>query len=212
MSSAFWLCSLIAHGGSVRAAMAADYRRSAPPGQHARPTHMGTIARPQNVGENVLHVLRYRAQLRRLVRQIDFDPVDVAPAPTFRRVVAFDDRVMRRLEVCARVPVRRIIAAADMTAPAAEAQMHPLAADLEALFAALGARRDHLDGRQCACSRSCVLPVRQISPQANAGAQARWRPADTHISERTGGHGRTKPILLKSMNFSPRFDRMPGPR
>ena len=70
------------------------------------------------------------------VAEIEHDLVDVAPAPAFRWVVAFDDRMVRRVEMTRGVPVRRSVAASDMTARSAEAQMHPRRADLQTLLAA----------------------------------------------------------------------------
>jgi hypothetical protein len=52
--------------------------------------------------------------------------VDVTIPPTLRRIVPFDYRVMSCMEVLSGMSIRRIVAAADMAAGAAEAQMHPL--------------------------------------------------------------------------------------
>src|SRR5690606_2943426 len=69
-----------------------------------------------------LDVTRNRPELRRLVWQRDFHFIDIAPAPAFRRVIAFDDRVRSGVEMRGGVPVRRIVAAADVAATAAQAQ------------------------------------------------------------------------------------------
>jgi hypothetical protein len=50
--------------------------------------------------------------------------------------------MLRRLEVLAGVSMRRVVAAADVAAGAAQAQVHPFAADFQALLAADGARDD----------------------------------------------------------------------
>src|SRR5215813_7169054 len=50
--------------------------------------------------------------------------------------------MLRLMEVLRRVPVLRIVAAADVAALHAEPQMHPVVAHREALLAALGARLD----------------------------------------------------------------------
>jgi len=64
-----------------------------------------------------LNVPRDRSDLRsRVLTEIDHLVIDVAVAPPFRRVVAFDDRVLRSVEVLACVAIRRIVAAPDMTA------------------------------------------------------------------------------------------------
>jgi len=51
--------------------------------------------------------------------------VDVAPAPVFARLERADDRMLRGLCVRSRVAVRRVIAAADVTASRTDAQMQP---------------------------------------------------------------------------------------
>jgi hypothetical protein len=53
---------------------------------------------------------------RRAVRKIEHDFIDETPAPPFRRIIGFDDRVLRRMEMfwsfCS-VSIWRLIAAAD---------------------------------------------------------------------------------------------------
>src|SRR5229473_4577917 len=84
--------------------------------------------------------------MRRLsVRKIEQDFIDIAPAPAFRRIVALDDRMLGGVEVLGRVLVGGIVAAADMTAAAADPQMQPHAAALEAFLATKRARRDIAD-------------------------------------------------------------------
>src|SRR5712675_2581110 len=84
--------------------------------------------------------------MRRLpVRQIEQDFIDIAPAPTFRRIVALDDGMLGGVEVLGRVLVGGIVATADVTATAADPQMQPLAAALEAFLATKRARRDIAD-------------------------------------------------------------------
>ena len=82
---------------------------------------------------------------RRAIAEIEDDLVDVAPAPAFRRIVALDDRMAGRVEVLGGVTVRRAVAAADVAAGPAEAQMHPRRTDLQALLAAERARRHVAD-------------------------------------------------------------------
>src|ERR1700676_773288 len=60
---------------------------------------------------------------RRAGRSIEHDLVEVAPAPAFRRIIGCDDRVLRHAEMFCRVPIWRLVAAPDMTAGAADAQM-----------------------------------------------------------------------------------------
>jgi hypothetical protein len=87
-----------------------------------------------------------RPQLRRLIWQIDFLLVDVTPTPTFRRVVPFNDRMARCIEVRSRVVMWRIVATADMAARAADTQVYPSASDLEAFLAPACTGVDLLDG------------------------------------------------------------------
>ena len=103
-------------------------------------------------------VARDRTVVRRLaVRQIEHHLVDVAPAPAFRRIVALDDRMAGGVEMLGRVLVRRIVAAADMAAGAAEPQMHPCAA-LQAFLAAERARR-HVANAGEMRAALCVIEV-----------------------------------------------------
>src|ERR1700733_7401128 len=84
--------------------------------------------------------------MRRLpVRQIEQNFIHVTPAPAFGRIVAFDDRMSGGVEMLGGMLVGRIVAAADMTATAADAQMQPYAAALQAFLAAERARRDVAD-------------------------------------------------------------------
>ena len=90
------------------------------------------------------------------VRQIEQHFVDIAPAPAFRRIVALDDRMAGGVEMLGGVRVGRIVAAADVAAGAADPQMQPRAADLQAFLAAERARRDVADAGDDACS--CFVP------------------------------------------------------
>src|SRR5258708_26289441 len=82
---------------------------------------------------------------RHPVGQIEQDLVDKTPAPALRRVVAFDDRMPGGMKMPGGVLVGRIVAAADVTAAAADPQMQPSAAALQAFLAAEGARRHAAD-------------------------------------------------------------------
>jgi hypothetical protein len=84
----------------------------------------------------ISEVPQNRARPGCLVRQIDFNFVDIAPASTFWRIISLDDRMPHCFEVRLRMPVRRLSATADMVAAPPESQMHPRASDLQALFAA----------------------------------------------------------------------------
>ena len=83
--------------------------------------------------------------MRRLARKIDFDVIDITPAPALRRVVAFDDGMTAGFKVSTGVTMGRLIAATDMAALAAKSQMHPSRSDPQAFLATQCARGDGLD-------------------------------------------------------------------
>src|SRR5712672_4709697 len=97
------------------------------------------------------------------VRQIEQDFIDVAPAPSLRRIVALDDRMLRGVKMPGRVLVRRVVTAADVTAGAADPQMQPLAADLQAFLAAERARRDAADAGDVGAA-FCHFPFLILEP------------------------------------------------
>lgn len=65
------------------------------------------------------------------------DFVDVAPLPTFARLDGLHDGMFRVVEVLRRMFINGRIAASDMAANEAHAQMNPGIAGFEAFFAAL---------------------------------------------------------------------------
>src|ERR1700733_15192394 len=78
---------------------------------------------------------RNRTVMRRLpVRQIEQDFIHIAPAPSFRRIVAFDDGMSGGVEMFGGMFIGRIVAAADMAAAAEDPQMKPLTADVQAFI------------------------------------------------------------------------------
>src|SRR6187402_1692234 len=86
-------------------------------------------------------IARDGAVLRRgAVAEIERHLVQVAPAPAFRRVVAFDDRVAGGVEMLGGMLVRGTVAAADMAAGPAEPQMYPARAGFQAFLASERAR------------------------------------------------------------------------
>src|SRR5215218_6148351 len=98
-------------------------------------------------------VARYRSVVWSFsVRQVEQHFVDIAPAPTFRRIVPFDHGMAGGVEVRGGVLVRRIVAAADMAAAAADPQMQPLASAFQALLATERARRDGLNAGDVAAA------------------------------------------------------------
>lgn len=77
--------------------------------------------------------------------------VDVAEAPGLARLGGNHDGMLGVLEVPGRMLVRGGVAAAAMAAGQAGAEVDPVAADLEALFAAVGVGRDEMAvGEVCA--------------------------------------------------------------
>src|SRR5436305_899916 len=83
-----------------------------------RPSRSGAV--PAAWGRGVVmeapgesDVARNGPQLGCPVRQFNHGLVDIAPAPAFRRVIAFDDRVASRVEMGGGVAVRALVAAAD---------------------------------------------------------------------------------------------------
>src|SRR5271170_4095448 len=69
------------------------------------------------------------------------DLVDVAPDPVLAGLERLHQRVARRVEVLRGVLVGRGVAAVDLPAGQAQAQVHPGAADLHALAAPRGCLR-----------------------------------------------------------------------
>src|SRR6266571_1969528 len=67
---------------------------------------------------------------------LDVDLIDVAPAPALPGLGRLHDRVAGRLEMLGRVPALRGIAAADVPAGEAHAQLYPGIARLDAALAA----------------------------------------------------------------------------
>src|SRR2546423_2956376 len=68
--------------------------------------------------------------------------VEVAVPPVLTRFVGLDDRVVLRGEVRGGVPVGRVVTAADVATRHAHPQVHPLAADAQAVLAPGAARGD----------------------------------------------------------------------
>ena len=85
---------------------------------------------------------------RHPVRQIEHDLVHIAPAPALGRIVTFDNGMFGAMEMFGGMLVFGLIAAADMTADAAEAQMKPGIALPQTFLAAQRAGRHVADGIQ----------------------------------------------------------------
>ncbi len=73
---------------------------------------------------------------------LEHDLVDVAPAPILARLEGLDNRVIGRVKMLCSVFIFRRIAAADVPADKALAQVHPCVANLQAILTAVRARRD----------------------------------------------------------------------
>ena len=82
---------------------------------------------------------------RHVVGQVEHHLVDIAPAPAFRRIITLDDWMLRPVKMLGRVTVRRLVTASHVPAGAADPQMHPDVAGLEAFLAAERARRHIAD-------------------------------------------------------------------
>ena len=71
---------------------------------------------------------------------IEHQFINVAPAPPFSWLERFYDWVFGRVKVARGVFVLRRVATADVTAAHTQPQMHPRVANLQAIFASVGAR------------------------------------------------------------------------
>jgi len=90
------------------------------------------------------------------------DFIDETPAPPFRRIIGFDDRVLRRTEMFCSVSIWRLIAAADMTTGTADTQMQPRLAQLQAFFTPQRARYNVADSCDMLAMHCHVLLPRSI--------------------------------------------------
>ena len=98
-------------------------------------------------------VARYRSVVWSFsFRQIEQHLVDIAPAPAFRRIVALDHGMAGRVEMRGGVFVRGIVAAADVAATAADPQVQPSVAALQAFLTTESARRHRLNAGDMAAT------------------------------------------------------------
>src|SRR4030095_3909317 len=122
------------------------------------------------------------------------DLVDVAPAPVLARLGRADDRVPALSGMRRRVAGRGGVAAADLPAGHAHAEMDPAAADLQALLAAFDRLREggHLDLVEVAAdgSRRHDVSFRCVSAE---GARARPRNRPRRLSTTTAEKGPRAP-------------------
>src|SRR5207253_976624 len=85
---------------------------------------------------------RSRVGERGAALDLEAEVVDVAVPPVLARLVGLDDRVVLVVEMGGGVAMRRVVTAADVTARHAHAQVHPPAADAEAVLAPVARGRD----------------------------------------------------------------------
>lgn len=103
--------------------------------------------------------------------------VEVAPTPTFRRVVTFDDGVPGQLKMPGGVFSGRLVAATDVSAGAADAQVYPPASGLQAFLAASRTRRNSPNevlmrtGNRHQASPCCELALARNSSRSGKGSQ-----------------------------------------
>ena len=103
-------------------------------------------------------ISRMRRRRRRTVH-VEKELVDVAPPPVLTWFVRTEYRVIRMLmPVRSRVPVRGVVAAADVPTTHTEPQVHPISAHPEAVLTAPARRFDGLDGIEMSALRSQGIP------------------------------------------------------
>jgi hypothetical protein len=106
----------------------------------------GAAAKSQSQTFQRLIVARDRSVLGRgSIRKVKSNFVYVTPAPVLRRIIAFDDRVRGGPKMLGSMPVGGVVAAADVTASSAEAQVNPGRTGLQTFLATSRARRDIAD-------------------------------------------------------------------
>jgi hypothetical protein len=81
-------------------------------------------------------------------RKIEHYFVYITPAPPFRWIKGFDDRVPGGVKMFCSVPIWRLIAATDMAAGATDPQMQPRVTRFQALLAPRRARNNVADCRE----------------------------------------------------------------
>ena len=81
-------------------------------------------------------------------RKIEHYFVDITPAPPFRWIKGFDDRVFCRVKMFCSVSIWRLIATTDMATAAADPQMQPGVTQFQTFFAPQGARNNVTDCRE----------------------------------------------------------------
>src|ERR1700730_9189183 len=83
---------------------------------------------------------------RRAAAKVQANFIHIAPSPPSPRTIAFDDRMAGLAEMLGSVTVWRVVAAADMAARPAEAQMHPRRTKFQTVLVSERDRRYVTDG------------------------------------------------------------------
>ena len=78
-------------------------------------------------------------------RKIEHYLVDITPAPPFRWIEGFDDRVPGGVKMFCCVPIWRLVAATDMATGTADPQMQPGVTGFQAFLTPRRARNDVAD-------------------------------------------------------------------
>jgi len=84
---------------------------------------------------------------RRPVRKIEHHFVNVTPAPSFRRIIGFDDGVPCCAKMFCSMSIWRLIAATNMAAGTADTQVQPGVAQFQAFFTPQSTRKNIADSR-----------------------------------------------------------------
>ena len=105
---------------------------------------------------------------RRAAAKVQTNFIDIAPSPPFRRIVAFDDGMAGLAKMLGGVTVWRAVAAADMAARPAEAQMHPRRTKFQTFLASERARRaDTTCAPSPTAAATRLTEPERTSPMAN---------------------------------------------
>jgi hypothetical protein len=113
-------------------------------------------------------------------RKIEHHFVDVTPAPPFRWIKGFDDRVFRRVKMSCRMSIWRLIATTNMAAAAADPQMQPGVARFQTFFAPQGARNNVMDCHEMFANYRHVFTSNALRSVAFA-----MYPSDQAVSSET---------------------------
>ncbi len=90
--------------------------------------------------------------------ELEYDLIDVAPAPVFTRLERLNNRVVGCVEMLGSMLILRGVATADMATDKALTQMYPCVSDFQAVLAAICARCDLSD-----LVEMCTLLCHQFS-------------------------------------------------